>query len=96
MIKIEIDGSRISNLTVAGTMVEIQSEISILIQSVFHQLKQNAPKAAAAFRYSMTELVASPESPIWEPLSGVVSEGVTMIIPLGPENGRKKKEGDAT
>ena len=83
MLKVDIHqkSEKPNIVMVQGNIVEITSEVAVVINTMFTRFNLTEPSLADAFRHTLTEIVALPDSPIWEN-----SDQIGICIP------RKKRE----
>lgn len=75
------DGGQLE-VHMAGTVAEISTDVCIVINSIFNNLKNGpVPEQAEVFRFMVMKAAFDPNSPAWEPREGATH--ISTIMPKG-------------
>lgn len=78
MLKVEIDGNRISGIEFNGSGWDLTTEICSMIHAIYKTMEQSSPLPAAAFRRQMQRVIIDPR--FWA-MSAAKSEGICAVFP---------------
>ena len=80
MLKIEVKNGD-AKITAGGDLREVVADFAIAIHHVFNILQKDDIVAAAVFKAGIKSVIMDPEIDVFG-ISGVVGEGVSMILPV--------------
>ena len=78
MLKVDIDGKRISGIEFSGSGWDLTTEICSVIHAIYKMMEQHSTMSAAGFRLQMQSIISSPE--FWS-MSAEESEGIYAEFP---------------
>lgn len=68
MLKVDMRRSGgAATITAQGSILEITSDVAQLINAIHTQFDQSEPILAEMFRSALSDLITSPETPLWTP-----------------------------
>lgn len=77
--KINAGGGGRAVIEAQGSILEITSDIAQLINAIHTQFSQSEPIIAEMFKSTLSDLIVSPESPLWTPRGSAI--GVCISKP---------------
>lgn len=80
MLKIEVKNGD-AKITAGGDLCEVVADFALAIHHVFNILQQDQTGAAAVFKAGIQSVIMDPESVVFD-ITGVVGEGMAMILPV--------------
>ncbi len=84
MLKINVDqgiksGGGRAVIEAQGNIAEITSDVAGVINAIHTQFNQSEPLLAEMFKSALSDLITSPESPLWTPQGSAI--GVCISKP---------------
>lgn len=72
MLKVNLDqkinaGGGTGVIEAQGSILEITSDVAYLINAIHTQFSQSEPILAEMFKSALSDLITSPETPLWTP-----------------------------
>lgn len=75
--KINAGGGGTGVIEARGSIMEITSDVAQLINAIHTQFSQSEPILAEMFKSALSDLIASPETPLWTPQGSMIGACIT-------------------